>query len=52
MAGGMVVFLEAEDNEKLMNFYEGKNGFRRFDVRETKTGEEYKHTLVQLLKVL
>ena len=52
MAGGMVVFLEAEDNEKLMNFYEGKNGFRRFDVRETKTGEEYQHTLVQLLKVL
>jgi len=25
MVGGMVVFLEAEDNEKLMHFYEDKN---------------------------
>ncbi len=36
MAGGMVVFLEAEDNEKLMHFYEVENGFKQFDVRATK----------------
>ena len=27
MAGGMVVFLEAEENEKLLHFYEKENGF-------------------------
>lgn len=52
MAGGMVVFLEAEDEEKLMRFYEEKNGFKRFDVKEVKAGTEKAHTLVQLLKVL
>ena len=52
MAGGMVVFLEAEDNQKLLKFYEEENGFKRFDLRETKTGREDAHTLVQLLKVL
>lgn len=52
MVGGMVVFLETEDTEKLMHFYEGKNGFKRFSVKQalTKTGE--KRDLVQLLKVL
>lgn len=50
MAGGMVVFLEAEENEKLLHFYEDENGFKRFDVRKTKTNES--HTLIQLLKVL
>lgn len=50
MAGGMVVFLEAEENEKLLHFYEKENGFKRFDVRKTKTNES--HTLIQLLKVL
>lgn len=49
MVGGMVVFLEADNNEKLMKFYELENGFKRFDVRQTK---DEKHTLVQLLKVL
>lgn len=52
MAGGMVVFLEAEDEEKLMHFYEEKNGFKRFDIKEVKAGTEDVHTLVQLLKVL
>ena len=33
MAGGMVIFLEAEDNDKLMHFYEDKNGFKQFDVQ-------------------
>lgn len=50
MAGGMVVFLEAEDNSKLMEFYEDQNGFHRFDVRKTKSDES--HDLIQLLKVL
>ena len=52
MAGGMVVFLEAENEEKLMRFYEDKNGFKRFDTREIKAGTEDAHILVQLLKVL
>jgi len=52
MAGGMVVFLEAENEEKLMDFYEKKNGFKRFDTREVKTGTEDAHALVQLLKVV
>ena len=52
MAGGMVVFLEAENEEKLIHFYEDKNGFKRFDTKEIKTGTDEAHTLVQLLKVL
>lgn len=52
LAGGMVVFLEAEDNEKLMQFYESQNGFKRLDTKETKTSVESTHTLIQLLKVL
>lgn len=52
MAGGMVIFLEAENNEKLMNFYEGKNGFKRFSTKEVKSRTEDAHTLVQLLKVM
>lgn len=52
MAGGMVVFLEAENEEKLIHFYEDKNGFKRFDTKEIKSGTAEAHTLVQLLKVL
>lgn len=52
MAGGMVIFLETEDKEKLMKFYEDENGFKKFDVRETKLGVDSSHTLIQLLKVL
>ncbi len=53
MAGGMVVFLEAENNEKLMHFYEAENGFKQFDVRETKSNHnEQSHQLIQLLKVM
>lgn len=51
MAGGMVVFLEAENEEKLLEFYEA-NGFKRFDTKEARSGTEGTHTLVQLLKVL
>lgn len=52
MAGGMVIFLEAENEEKLIHFYEDKNGFKRFDTKEIKSGTEDAHTLIQLLKVL
>ena len=52
MAGGMVIFLEAEDNEKLMEFYEGQNGFRKFATKETKNGSDDSHMLIQLLKVM
>jgi len=52
MAGGMVIFLETENNEKLINFYERKNGFKRFSTKEVKSGTEAAHTLVQLLKVM
>lgn len=52
MAGGMVVFIETENKEKLLDFYECNNGFKKFDVREAKTGTENAHMLVQLLKVL
>ena len=52
MVGGMVVFLEAEEEENLMNFYEKRNGFKRFDTKEIKSGTEDAHMLIQLLKVL
>ena len=52
MAGGMVVFLEAENEEKLIHFYENKNGYKRFDTKEVKAGTEDAHTLIQLLKVM
>ena len=52
MAGGMVIFLEAEDNDKLMHFYEDENGFKRFDTKEVKVNTQDRYTLVQLLKVL
>lgn len=52
MAGGMVVFLEAENEEKLIQFYERKNGFKRFDTKEIKVGTEEEHALIQFLKVL
>ena len=51
MAGGMVYFLEAEDNVKLLAFYEN-NGFKRFDTKFTGKNDEEGHKLVQLLKVL
>ena len=52
MAGGMVFFLEAENEKKLLDFYEIKNGFKRFDTKEVKSGTKNTHMLIQLLKVL
>ncbi|MCH5248740.1 MAG: GNAT family acetyltransferase [Lachnospiraceae bacterium] len=52
MAGGMVIFLEADNDEKLIDFYEEKNGFKRFATKEVKSGTEDAHMLIQFLKVL
>lgn len=52
MAGGMVYFLEAEDEDHLNEFYEKKNNFKRFDTKEVKSGIVDEHTLIQYLKVL
>lgn len=52
MAEGMVIFLEAEDNDKLMHFYEEENEFKRYDTKEVRHVTENEHILVQLLKIL
>ena len=52
MAGGMVMFLETENDEKLLNFYVNENGFKQFDLREVKSETEDARMLFQLLKVL
>lgn len=49
-AGGMVVFLEAEPNDKLLDFYENKNGFVKFAVRYA-DGDENRE-MVQLMRLL
>lgn len=52
IAGGMVIFLETDNNQRLLQFYEEQNGFKRFDTRETRNGIDQAHTLIQLLKVM
>lgn len=51
MGGGMVVFLEANNEERLLSFYQD-NKFRQFDTRLTAHNEENRHELVQLLRLL
>ena len=51
MAGGMVYFLEAENNPKLLKFYED-HGFKRFATKNVERNDGEQHTLVQLLKIL
>ncbi len=51
LGGGMVTFLEAENSEKLMSFYQ-ENCFRQFDTRQTMSGTDGKHELIQFLKLL
>ncbi len=51
MFGGMVTFLEAENEEKLLFFYRG-NRFSQFDTRQTASGADETHDLVQLLRLL
>ena len=51
MGGGMVTFLEAENSERLLSFYQA-NRFQTFDTRRTVTDSEEPHELVQLLRLL
>ena len=51
MLGGMVTFLEAENEEKLLSFYRN-NRFSQFDTRQTTSGKDEPHELVQLLRLL
>ncbi len=51
LGGGMVVFLEAENEEKLLSFYRN-NRFSQFDVRQTTSSEDEPRELVQLLRLL
>ena len=51
MFGGMVTFLEAENEEKLLSFYRN-NRFSQFDTRQTASGTDESHDLVQLLRLL
>ena len=48
---GMVTFLEAENEEKLLSFYRD-NRFSQFDTRQTASDAEESHELVQLLRLL
>lgn len=50
-AGGMVVFVETENNAKLLSFYESY-GFKQFDTRQILSKESEPHELVQLLRLL
>ena len=51
LGGGMVSFLEAENEEKLLSFYRG-NRFSQFDTRQTALDTDEPHELVQLLRLL
>ena len=51
MFGGMVTFLEAENEEKLLSFYRN-NRFSQFDTRQTISNTEESHELIQLLRLL
>ena len=51
MFGGMVTFLEAENEEKLLSFYRDHR-FSQFDTRQTASDTDEAHELVQLLRLL
>lgn len=51
LGGGMVTFLEAENEEKLLSFYR-TNRFTQFDTRQTTPGTDESYELVQLLRLL
>ena len=42
--------LETENSEQLLDFYEKKNQFKRFDIRESSTKKDLNY--IQLLKIL
>lgn len=49
--GGMVVFLEAENEEKLLSFYRD-NRFSQFDTRQAVPNTDELHELIQFLRLL
>ena len=49
--GGLLVFLEAKNEDKLLSFY-AKNGFKIFNVSETKISQKHGYELVQMIKTL
>jgi len=51
LGGGIVTFLEAENEEKLLSFYR-YNRFSQFDTRQTASDMDEAHELVQLLRLL
>ena len=51
LGGGVVTFLEAENEEKLLSFYHD-NRFSQFDTRQTASDTDEAHELVQLLRLL
>ncbi len=51
MMGGMVTFLEAENEERLLSFYRD-NRFSQFDTRQASPGKDEPHEFVQLLRLL
>ena len=51
MFGGMVTFLEAENEEKLLSFYRD-NRFSQFDTRQAISDTDESHKLIQLLRLL
>ena len=51
MGGGIVVFLEANDEESLLAFYQ-ENKFRQFDTRLAVSNATNQHELIQLLRLL
>ena len=51
LGGGVVTFLEAENEEKLLSFYRD-NRFSQFDTKQTASDTDEVHELVQLLRLL
>ena len=51
LGGGVVTFLEAENEERLLSFYRD-NRFSQFDTRQTASDTDEAHELVQLLRLL
>ncbi len=50
-AGGVVTFLEANNEDMLLDFYKD-NRFQKFDTRQTVSNNAEPHELVQLLRLL
>ena len=51
LAGGMVAFVEAENNISLLNFYE-QNGFKTIEPNLSQRFSEQGHELIQLFRLI